>query len=318
MFKGIDNVPSSHRYSHISCDYIELLALVNNSDILSIEDIRDRFFEDEEIHIPKNESDENLGSMVAETDEKWTNQILGWFNSLEIRQNLYRDFYPFFISTDTIKLKEELSNKHKLYLFLLLNSNLKYIEETSKLTSDFEELSLIAFTKYLPSSAKVYRFGKSLTANRYTGHITNKIDKLAEDLKFSTKYKSRFFAENDNGDGGLDIVSWIPFNNDENQNNIQVFLGQCATGKEWNKKQWEPCKMANYIDFQSNPQNVIFIPYDGRDIDREFEEEGRMLKNIYFDRIRLLYLLESEETLLNTLNSMDIVNNAIEFEEDIV
>jgi len=318
MFKDIDNVPSSHRYSHISCDYIELLALVNNSDIFSIEDIRDRFFEDGEIHVPENESDENLGSMVAETDEKWTSQILGWFNTLIIRQNLYSDFYPFIINTDTIQLKEELTNKHKLYLFLLLNSNLKYIKETSNLTADFEELSLIAFTKYLPSSAKVYRFGKSMTANRYTGHITKKINKLAEDLKFSPKYKPHFFDVNDNGDGGLDIVSWIPFDNDENQNNIQVFLGQCATGKEWNKKQWEPCKMTNYIDFQANPQNVIFIPYDGRNINREFEEEGRMLKNIYFDRIRLLYLLENEETLLNGLNSINIVNNAIEFQEDLV
>jgi len=76
--------------------------------------------------------------------------------------------------------------------------------------------------------------------------------------------------------------------------------------------------MTNYIDFQTNPQNVIFIPYDGRNIDREFEEEGRMLKNIYFDRIRLLHLLENEETFLNGLNSMDIVNNAIEFQEDLV
>jgi len=318
MFKGIDNVPSSHRYSHISCDYIELLALVNNSDILSIEDIRDRFFEDGEINIPENESDENLGSYAAETDEEWTSQILGWFNTLEIRQSLYTEFYPFVISNKTIKLKEELNNKHKLYLFLLLNSNLKYIKETSNLTSDFEELSLIAFKKYLPNTAIVHRFGKALTANRYTGHITNKIDKLAEDLKYSIKYKTRFFDSNDNGDGGLDIVSWIPFKNDENQNNMQVFLGQCATGKEWNKKQWEPCKMTNYIDFQTNPQNVIFIPYDGRNIDREFEEEGRMLKNIYFDRIRLLYLLENEETFLNGLNSMDIVNCAIEFQESLV
>lgn len=318
MFKDIDCVPTSHRYSHISCDYIELLALVNNNDLLSIEDIKDRFLEDGEIIVPENESDENLGSMVAEIDEKWDNKILEWFNSLDTRQNLYNYFYPFIVKNETIKLRKKLTYKHKLYIFLLLNSNLKYIKQTSFLTSDFEELSLTALKKYLPNTAKVHRFGKSLNTNRYTGHITEKVNKLAADLKFSTKYKSHFFATNDNGDGGLDIVSWIPFKNDENQNNIQVFLGQCATGKEWSKKQWEPCKMTNYIDFQATPQNIIFIPYDGRNINREFEEEGHMLKNIYFDRFRILYLIEKEKYLLDNLNSKTVVDNAIEYEESLV
>jgi hypothetical protein len=44
-------------------------------------------------------------------------------------------------------------------------------------------------------------------------------------------------------------VAWVPFDKDDNQNNMQIFLSQCATGKEWQNKQHETTRMTDhYID----------------------------------------------------------------------
>ncbi len=321
MIKNINNVPTSNRYIHHSCDYIELLSLINNNDIIALSNILDRFYDDEKILVPENNSDDDLGSNSSEIYDKWENKIEEWYSTLEIRQTVYNEFYPFIVNNNTIILKEDLDYKNKLYIFLLLNSNLKYIENINLLTSDFEELSLEAFREYLPTTAKCYRFGKSmLDYDRYKGHITNKIDELAKDLKYNIKYEAHYFSNNDSGDGGLDLISWIPFTNDENQNNIQIYLGQCATGKEWHKKQDDTDKFVdNYINFRSNPSSVMFIPYDSRNSERKFDEEARMKHHLFFDRIRLLTLLENNKEIITKLKSFDeIINEIIRYEEDIV
>lgn len=321
MIKNIEKVPSqSYSNSHYFCDYIELLALINNNDLLAVADVYDRFYEDNSIEIPENNSDIDLGSEVSQTNDIWESRIKEWFSILDTRKNIFGDFYPFKIEHDTIHMCSELTYKQLLYIFLLLNSNQNYIRSNSQLTSDFEEFSLRALKNFLPSNAQCYRFGKSmLDQDRYKGNISKKIDDLAKDLKYSTKYKEHYFASNDNGDGGLDIVSWIPFKGDENQNNMQVYLCQCATGKEWYKKQDDTDKFVdNYIDFRTQVNLVMFIPFDGRNMDRTFNEEAKMKKNIIFDRVRLVYLLQENQNLITELKSFEIVNQIIAFEEDIV
>lgn len=320
MIKNIEKVPSqSYFNSHYFCDYIELLALINNNDLLAVADIYDRFYEDNSIEIPENNSDSELGSEVSQTNDAWESRIKEWFSILDTRKNVFKEFYPFIISQNTIKMCSELTYKQQLYIFLLLNSNQNYIRNSNQLTSDFEEFSLRALKNFLPNNAVCYRFGKSMLEDKYSGHITKKIDDLARDLKYSTKYKASYFAPNDNGDGGLDLVSWIPFEGDENQNNMQVYLCQCATGKEWYKKQDDTDKFIdNYIDFRTQVNLVMFIPFDGRNMDRTFNEEAKMKKNIIFDRVRLVYLLQENKNLITELKSFEIVNKIIEFEEDIV
>jgi len=175
---------------------------------------------------------------------------------------------------------------------------------------------------YLPTKALSYRFGKSmLNYDRYEGKLINKIDLLAQDLKYKIQYDKDDFDENDNGDGGLDLVSWIPFENDENQNNIQIVLCQCATGKEWFKKQYETEKFtSNFINFKTTVSKVIFIPYDGRQENRRFTEQKEILNDVWlFDRIRILNLLKNNEKEILSLKSFDaIVDKIIEYEEDIV
>jgi len=310
LIKYINRTPTISLFkSHYFCDYIELISLVNNKNIITKSDIYDIFLNDDKID--------------KSTDE-WRDRIFHWFKILDSRAKLFKNFYPFYINDEnSIVLKSTLINFHKLYIFLLLNSNQRYLDKRKNLlTSDFEELSLIALKNYLPLNACSYRFGKSmLSYDRYSGKLSDKIDLLAKDLKYKIQYEKEDFDENDNGDGGLDLVSWVSFEDDENQNNMQVILSQCATGKEWFKKQYETDKFtSNFINFKTKVNSAIFIPYDGRRFDRNFAEQKEILNDIWvFDRIRILNLLKnSQEEILSLKSFEEIVDIVIEYEEDIV
>ncbi|MEA3512633.1 MAG: hypothetical protein U9R37_03430, partial [Campylobacterota bacterium] len=206
------------------------------------------------------------------------------------------------------------------YIFLLLSSTRKYIKDNNLLTTDFEKISYEVLKNYLPNFAQTFQFGKSnVSYPKYMGHITNKIDTLSKDLKCTTKYKSHFFSANNTGDGGLDVIAWVPFNNDSNYSNIQVYLGQCATGKDWLNKQDDTQKFPNkYINFDGHINYIMFIPYDGRDLNKNFIEENKMGDYLFFDRFRMLKIIEDYD-LIETLDSFNnIVEKVIAYEEDIV
>lgn len=298
--------------SHYFCDYIELLALINNTDIVSASDIYTKYLEDGKIG--------DIGSDEgSDTNDKWSSRISEWFILLEQRQIKFADSYPFIIISDNIKLKATISNQQNSYLLLLLSATRKYVRDNNLLTTDFERISYEVLKSYLPDFAKTFQFGKSnISYDRYTGHITNKIDSLANDLKCKTRYEEHYFAGNNTGDGGLDIVAWVPFPEDKNQKNIQVYLGQCATGKDWLDKQDDTQKFPNkYITFAGEINYIMFIPYDGRNSDGHFSEDAKMGKYLLFDRFRLLQIMDNHE-FIESLPSFSLVQQAIEFEEDIV
>ncbi len=314
LIKEINKTPTSAYFnSHYFCDYIELLALLNNGDIVSEADIYDRFLEDERIN-------ERGGFETSEINDHWESRISEWFILLDVRQSEYGRMYPFIVENNTIKLSQEMDNQKSGYLFLLLSSTRNYIDDNNLLTTDFERVSYEVLKDYLPSYAQVFQFGKSNVSHvRYSGHITEKIDKLAEDLKSEPKYKPHFFAPTNNGDGGLDIVSWVSFPQDINQCNIQVYLAQCATGDNWLSKQDDTHKFpTKYINFDGFVNYIMFIPYDGRNIDREFTEESKMGTYLFFDRFRLLTIL-NDYSVFETISSFnDIVQKVIDYEEDII
>jgi len=318
MMSGADilvKLPTPPRESyfneHYFCDYIEILALAANADVVSLADVIERF------DIDSAGSDEN-----SAIQDKWESRLAGWFAVLEVRRDEYAGFYPFEIESSCIRLKEELNNQHYLYLLLLLSSNLAYINSSFRavLTTDFESVSLAALTKYLPQQAEVHKFGKSGVANnKFKGAIKVKIDLLAEDLKLDVCYKSHFFSANNNGDYGLDVVAWLPFCSDSNKLYIPIFLAQCATGKNWLEKQHEPLKIQNSISGLDHAINTLFIPYDARNIDRTYNEEAEIKTHLIFDRFRLIFLLKDDFSFIDDFDSLsDVVLKAIEFEEDIV
>lgn len=314
MIKNIDSIPTqSYICEHYFCDYIEFIALINNGDFVSVSDIYDRFKIDDA-------TTEQQSDDPSNNTDIWHSRIQEWFDILKTRKEVFGEFFPFDVTDNNhISLQNNLNNHHKLYLFLLLSSSLKYIENnTNILTSDFERLSLEVLKSYLPDHAKSHIFGTA--SDRYTGTLKQKTNLLAQDLKYKTKYKEESLSSHNTGDNGVDLVAWIPFKEDENQNNMQVFLAQCATGKDWTSKQNEPDKFSsNLIDFKTYVNKAIFIPYDARSNNRDFSEQNSIMNNIlFFDRVRVVYLLIDSIEEIIQLKSFDIVQSFIEYEESIV
>ena len=137
IVQGIDKTPNpSYVNTHYFCDYIELLALLNNTDIISDSDVYDRFLEDGKIT--------EVGSGEgAETNDTWESRINEWFTLLEIRQHEFGSLYPFLVNGNIIKLHDTIDSKKNTYIFLLLSSTRKYIKDSNLLTTDFERISLM-------------------------------------------------------------------------------------------------------------------------------------------------------------------------------
>jgi len=321
LIQNIDNTPKEPYYKeHYYCDYVEILALINNKDIVSISDIYDRFKEsidmqeNNDLQIDENPNDPPINE---NSDDKWRNRIQEWFDNIASRNVAFNNFYPFVVKDNNIQLKNPLTDCHKLYIFLLLSASQKYINTTGNtLSEDFEKVSLVALKNYLPNNAISHIFGTK--SDRYIGTLEDKITRLAGDLKY--RIKTNDFKSNNTGDAGLDLVAWLSFSNDDNQNNMQIFLAQCATGKQWGNKQHETKKITNhYIDFKSEANYTFFMPYDCRNADRNFAEENIIFDGLFFDRIRILYLLKNEiDKIMNFASFNSIVDYAISYEEEIV
>ncbi|MDE9432678.1 hypothetical protein [Xenorhabdus bovienii] len=315
-FKPLSRTPNETLCnSHYFCDYIELLALVDCDDGISINDVYDRFLEDGKIT--------GIGSELgSEINEDWMGRITNWFTELNSRATHYSIYYPFIYNGSRIKKKDSLSEVNYLYIFLLLCSSLKYIEKYQCVTTIFEKLSYFAMKKYLPDIAEVHVFGISSDRNsRYNGSLEKKFIKLSKDLGLTMSNRSNIFKTGDNGDGGIDIIAWVPFKDDPNMDRKQIFMGQSASGKNWANKQASVDRVKNYlIDLPDNSQNVLFVPYDFRDFDRNFCQSNEITASIIFDRHRILNLVSYDDIVHDSLGNtfQSIIDYTLDYEEDIV
>lgn len=276
---------------HLYADYIELLSLFSK-DPISKSDISSRIGISESSYkeIEDEKLDGDFGETISEIDDKREALIDILFDYLDERKSSLNNFYPFIIDKKSIKLKTgKLSIMEHLYIFLLLSSSLKDFRKIeSILTSEFELISEYALKKYLPSNAIVKALGSS---SYYKGNARTKIKDLAKELNVETKDRAINQISNKNSkEEGLDIIGWIPFN-DNNPNSI-IILGQCACGKNWEEKQTETRHYENFLESYKHPfLHALFIPYllskKGR-----FEQDKDIVNDILiFERKRLLELL---------------------------
>ena len=280
-------------------DFIELLVLFSGSDGVSYGDIQDRFF---------GELDENSTSEKNDKNESFIDSI---YKIIDERMILYKDTYPFDKKDEVILLKKQLSIKQKIYLFLLLSSSLDIFKSfNAELTTDFETLCYKVMQLYLPN-AVVKAFGKN---SEYTGSAKVKIKKLAEDLGVSLDdYDFEQIGDRNSQERGLDIVGWLPF--DDNCSNMIIFLGQCACGKQYESKQHDVRRFKNnYRYYKTKPQCTLFIPYSlinpgkRKFYHSDYIEEGYLL----FERKRILGLLEdADDAIFNNLKTKPLVEKCI-------
>ena len=296
MFVNLENTPDDPKYlQHYYVDFLELIVLTQDKYGIEKDNIKTK-----------------LGC-----DDK---EIFDYYEHIKFRMGNYSDSYPFvFDGQDSIRLSDDLSDPQKLYIFLLLCSCSSYIENNILLRQDFEYVCNEAFKQYLPENAMCFIFGKSgLDNERYKGKLVEKLTLLAKDMKIKTRFKPEKFAVQDSGDGGLDLVAWVPFNGDELFKYIQLYFCQCATGRNWVSKQAEPDKVNNYLDIVDGYSKAIFIPFDGRSCDNTHYEENVITVPIFYDRLRIIKLLGDCAIITKIKSHESLVIPAIEYFEDIV
>ena len=298
---------------HLYADYVELVALFSNHSFVTASDILDRIKDSGGLRKKENQDEVTVGE-ENDKNEGWITYI---FQIIEERSNLFSLEYPFAFSTNKIILKDELTHKQELYLFLLISSNLDLFNKVrSELTSDFETISYYALKNYLPSHAILKQFGKKTD---YLGNAIKKIKDLAVDLKVEVReHEIANISERNNQERGLDIIGWIPFR--DNCPNLITILGQCACGKEWASKHHDTKRFKHYLKFyRLNPFHAIFIPFaliskGGSKFLRSDDIEENTL---VFERKRIVDLFNNKSEF-DALDSKQIVDKCFIYTEDIV
>ena len=304
--------------THLYADYVELIALFSNDNYVTSSEIQDRFIDEgiETINDDQEPSAE-IGSSHSEEVDKIEKRIRNIFLLLEERSLLFQNHYPFEYSNEKIILKESLDFKKELYLILLAASNLDFFSEVKpELTSEFEIISFYVLKRYLPNKAIIRQFGKH---SDYTGNAKIKIKNLANDLNLEIdSYEIENISDRNNQERGLDIIGWIPF--DDNCANMLIILAQCACGKKWYGKQHDTTRYENYYHFYKTlPQHTLFIPYSliNLSANKFYQSDEVRKKRMVFERRRLLEYFE-EEDVLNKLDSKKFIESCLEYQEDIV
>ena len=288
--------------TNLYADFVELLVVFSKGDGLTHGDIIDRFFGEPE-------PDQKSSSEKNDDNESLINNI---FSLIGERSFLYGNIYPFDLGNgQIISLRTDLSLPQKLYLFLLFSSSLDIFNTfNTEITIDFGLVSCEAIRSYLPH-AIVKPFGK---LSEYKGKTKAKIKKLANDIGLPTS-KDDFdcVSEKNIQDRGLDIVSWIPF--EDNCQNKIIFLCQCACGKQYEYKQHDLRRFKNYFVYcKTNPLLTLFIPYslinpqNGKFYHSDYFEQDYLI----FERLRIIHLTKLKDNILSMLNSSVLINRCIQ------
>lgn len=323
---------------HLYADYVEVVSLFSNNNFVSKSDILDRLEDEGLLKIEKRDIEfnsdmfqdtqsgiltrDNQGEYeyIEQAEENDKNQILvdNIFREIISRTYLYGSDYPYNVISNDIILKnnEQLSDRNKIYLFLLLSSNLNLFKIfESELTSEFETVSYEALKNFMPSHAEVKSMGQN---TGYVGNTIEKIKQLAQELSIDIDEHSICqISSRANKDKGLDLIAWIKFN--DSVPNLLTVLGQCACGKEWYKKLAETRRYKNYYKFYRNkPIHAMFIPYSQINYqDSSFYQSDEITETLLFDRKRIISCMNNI-LFFDSLQSKAIIDKCIEFEEDIV
>ena len=309
--------PNVQKYiEHVYADFVELNALFQKEEVTvadisdKLQDIKDsNILEVDALDDVENKLEE-IASLEAEKNDIIEERFYSIFNVCRERESLYSsDEYPFIIKKNQIKLKEHLSSKHKLYILLLLCSNLNCFKDiASELAVDFETLSFYSLKSFLPPKAIIKVFGKK---SLYKGNAKTKISKLAEELNMRINLDKLNSIPNTNTqERGLDIIAWLPFI--DRIPNMIIILAQCACGKEWNYKQYDTQRFKEFLCFSKLAIHAMFIPYAiSIPMKKKFHQHDEILYDqLLFDRKRIIEQLEEFE-FISELQSFLAVEKSI-------
>ncbi|QDK77154.1 hypothetical protein EXU85_00505 [Spirosoma sp. KCTC 42546] len=296
----IEGIPNYRKLDkHLWADYAEFKCMLSKDKEYTGADLADNLFtaiKDLNVEFDSFNDEQNIIDvpLLKDNEELFINDI---FSVINYRSAAYASSYPFYVENKKIKQKKILNQLHRLYLYLLLCSHLRFIPQTNwaVLTGDFEYISSLALKKCLPERAIIKIFGttKSGGPPQYVGTTFNKIKQLAADLNEVLLANKDDFAPTASKDKGIDLVAWIPFK--DKQNSRLICFGQCKCSDQWPAMRFSSslAQWNNWIHFNNHLNNFAFIPYCYRKTGGSWFDKSSIGDTIVVDRQRIIELIES-------------------------
>jgi len=339
LFDNLDETPKASPL-HLWADWTELLCFTSEDGQISVPELSNKIKEQrEDIRLgpdPEQGAVDDppdplvaailLDDAVSETDAQANfengvrtraDDILKY---LVKRAARYLDAYPFEVDSAkrTITLRSTTMTRD-LYVYLLFCSLFKYVRVKARegeLAAGFELLAQAAAENYLPADAIVRRFGSNgrFPAPFYNGLLKDTVIQLAKDLgDLTVALRPKDVLSNNRGDGGLDIVAWMPLG--DRLPGMPIFFAQCACTPKWQLKQHSSSHATwrKMIHFPDDTANWCFIPFDFRDLENDWFSRIQIQSSVLFDRFRLVHLLAEPQTNyaeLRVVGSLDEVRHS--------
>lgn len=251
---------------------------------------------------PESESSENDDNLEAFGIDVITN--------LRYRARVLQDKYPFDFYSNSISLKENLSDINYLYIYLLGCSQTSIFDDNlaGALRKSFEELSFFCLRSLFSDWIFVERFMANTASGTsfYSGLFEQKVRLLGKELGYKI-FDTPSFNPTNLGDGGLDIVAYPKFI--ETPGSIPVVFAQCAcSAADWPLKRFE-VQYSNWegvIKMDLSPLPLIFIPFCFRTPDGKWFEPKDVTGTSVIDRHRILEIYErvNDANLTRTIKQL--------------
>lgn len=282
-YKIEQQLPSENAtYSEIA-DFLEVKCFLSPENNFSIVEAA------EEEGFVENEDCSN--SIEFDSYQKYSDALI----EIDERQNKLNNKYPFIAERASLTYSKESLEYYKLiYVFLVLvtrwNMGSRRIVNDLDGTILFERLCNQVLLNFFGNNTKGFVFGTGceITENSFEAKICKMIDLFKER---GYKYRSPEGNLHKQKDGKVDLVTFIPFN-DERKGHFVAF-GQCKTGTSWKGMlgQMDPdgfCKLYIEPPLAFTPISIYMV---AESCDEEWEELSVKSRGLLFDRIRIMEFL---------------------------
>ncbi len=206
--------------------------------------------------------------------------------------------YPFAVEQARTGVSLTEGSDGVIYGFLLLicvSSEMRVQGRQKEVDETFDLLVLKSLCGYLGPSSRGIRFGSPASGER-PRRFRDAIKWLSGELALPVGSGD---ARSHSGDGGADIVAWVPFA--DKREGFLVVLAQCTVGIEWHNKGKDIIvdRWRGWVDFGKDPMTCLAVPFAVAPGYAAWDEIRRTT-HLVFDRIRLVRQLADLPSALHS------------------
>lgn len=265
-------------------DYLEFLCLINGSEYSIINAVRQIDYISDETNNDQEIEDDELYDSLREA-----------LAEIDRRKVACRGRYPFDTMLNGIIPSSCDERFELIYTFLLLSTRLSMIDNKIANGEDgtvlFEQLSSIVAGEYFGNRSRNKVFGTGVK-----GGFREKVKDVIKEIGEGVDYDDPEDSTHDEKDGGVDIVVWKPFA-DQNKGKL-IGMGQCKTGTSWRDEvgRLNPETFcSSYMKKMpfSKPVAMFFVA----EIFRNNSETISRKAGILFDRCRIMDFLPVADSI---------------------